>query len=37
MYFLQWMKLVAAEREFRRVPKPEWRPRREIAEGLHNG
>jgi hypothetical protein len=33
MYFLQWMKFVAAESEFRRGPKPEWQPTQEITNG----
>jgi hypothetical protein len=37
MYFLQWMKFVAAESEFRRGPKADWQPTREMAERLHNG
>ena len=37
MYFLQWMKFVAAESELRRGPKPGWQPTQEITESLHNG
>jgi hypothetical protein len=36
-YFLQWMKFVAAESEFRRGPESVWQPTQEITESLHNG
>jgi hypothetical protein len=37
LYFLQWIRFVAAERELKRGPEPVWQLTQVITERLHNG